>query len=180
MKCFGLSMLSTSRWLPSSSRKISIGQDKLFYNFILPIWKKYSDTNNCFSQIYIWENELIGQDFLRKSWPAPANYWKAHFDGVVKNDRRSFILTLDNDGEICYFKQISFQWYHQYVLPHFFPNTYRCLAQTSISSDLPSGKVTATRLRRRSPRFIRSTWRTETLAMYISIRASSTELSRWR
>lgn len=40
--------------------------------------------------------------------------------------------------------------------PHSFPDTYRNLAQTSISTDLPSGKVPTTRVRLRISRFMRS------------------------
>ena len=59
---------------------------------------------------------------------------------------------------LCYFSvahansSVVRYFIHRYRFdPHSFPDTYRNLAQTSISADLPSGKVPTTRVRLRWP-----------------------------
>ena len=71
--------------------------------------------------------------------------------------------TLDGVDGICYFSVIYATsmvvryFIHRYRFdPHSFPDTYRNLAQTSISADFPSGKVPTTQVRLRISRFMRS------------------------
>ncbi len=66
---------------------------------------------------------------------------------------KAHLVTLQH---LCYFSvahansPVVRYFIHRYrLVPHSFPDTYRNLAQTSISADLPSGKVPTTRVRLR-------------------------------